>query len=113
MSDSMIKSSIAIAAVYSLATMGVQVKRAEEKKNWRETKIKTKIQFLEFWGKIQVKIQDFAKKIFLEFLIQFNWIYLIQFLLFGAITFHNLKYPDKPVKCLKMRANQRSVRKIN
>ena len=29
------------------------------------------------------------------------------------ITFHNLKYLDKPIKCLEMRANIRSVRKIN
>ena len=29
------------------------------------------------------------------------------------ISVHNLKYLDKLIKCLKMRANQRSVRKIN
>ena len=30
-----------------------------------------------------------------------------------GITFHNLKYLDKPIKCLEMRANIKSVRKIN
>ena len=29
------------------------------------------------------------------------------------ITFHYLKYLDKPIKCLEMRAKIKSVRKIN
>ena len=30
-----------------------------------------------------------------------------------GISFHNLKYLDKPIKCLEMRAKIKSVRKIN
>ena len=37
------------------------------------------------FNKIQLKIQDFAQKWFLEFVIQFNSMYLIHVLLFGAL----------------------------
>ena len=60
--------------------------------------------------KIQVKIQYFEEKNdFLNLLLNlfdtgsFIW----------GITFHNLKYLDKPIKCLEMRAKIKSVRKIN
>ena len=70
-------------------------------------------QNLEFLLLSFVKIQDFATKII-------SWIfYSFLLILFDTgsfiwgITFYNLKYLDKPIKCLKLRANQRSVRKIN
>ena len=56
------------------------------------------------------KIQDFEEKNdFLNLLLNlfdtgsFIW----------GITFHNLKYLDKSIKCLEMRAKIKSVRKIN
>ena len=61
---------------------------------------------LEFFGKIQE--------------IELNWIFMIHFygifntsLSIWGISFHNLKYLDKPIKCLEMRAKIKSVRKIN
>ena len=87
-----------------------QIKRPVLKNPW---KFKIKIQFLEFWQKFKLKFKILQKIWFLEFLIQFHWIYLIQVLLFGGITFHNLKYLDKPIKCVEMRAKTKSVRKIS
>ena len=55
--------------------------------------------------KIQVKIQDFAKLISLNLFDTGSFIW--------GITFHNLKYLDKPIKCLEMRAKIKSVRNIN
>ena len=67
----------------------------------------------EFLPKIQVKIQDFAKKgiswIFNS--IALNLIYTGSFI--WGISFHNIKYLDKPIKCLEMRPKIKSVRKIN
>ena len=69
--------------------------------------------------KIQVRIQNtrlnsrFCKEMI-------SWIFnSISLTLFDTgpfiwgITFHNLKYLDKPIKCLEMRAKIKSVRKIN
>ena len=63
--------------------------------------------------KIQVNIQDFAKK-------SISWIFnSISLNLYHTgsfiwgITFHNLKYLDKLIKCLEMRAEIKPVRKIN
>ena len=86
-----------------------QIKRLVLKNPW---KFKIKIQFLEFWRKIHVKIQDFEEKMV-------SWIFnSISLNLFHTgsfiwdITFHNLKYLDKPIKCLEMTAKIKSVWKI-
>ena len=65
--------------------------------------------YLNFFG----KIQDFAKKAISWI---FNSIALNLFFTYSfiwGISYHNLKYLDKPIKCLEMRAKWKSVRKIN
>ena len=56
------------------------------KKTCVKQSIKIKIQYVEFGRNIKVKIQDLKKKGFLEFSIKFYCIYLIEFVLFGALS---------------------------
>ena len=56
--------------------------------------------------KIQVKIHDFEKKVisWICISIALNLYYTGSFI--GGISFHNLKYLDKPIKLLKMKSNE-------
>ena len=85
-----------------------QIKRLVLENPW---KFKIKIQFLEFWRKFQVKIQYFKKNGFLIFNSILSNLCHTSFFIWG-ITFHNLKYLAKPIKCIKMRANIKSVGKL-
>ena len=44
--------------------------------------------------------------------LKFKKYLFLQNLFIWGISFHNLKYLDKPIKCLEMRAKIKSVRKI-
>ena len=54
-----------------------------------------------------VKIEVFGKNV--RFSIALNLFYTGSFI--WGISFHNLKYLDKPIKCLEMRATIKSVPK--
>ena len=55
------------------------------------------------FNEIELKIQEIIFLQNLEFKLEFFW----------YISFHHVKYLDKPIKCLEMRAKRKSVWKNN